>query len=316
MVRKPVKSAGQWIARIVVVVFLATCMTPAIAAEADETFETAQALLVTDPAAAAAMLDRMARAGDGRAQLALGILLIDGRGVPQDRALGLAFLKLGTNHPYVATQPELGHKARATLQHYELQLTGSELQKAAQLAAGITAEQDRSRLAALQARLVPYTQQQVAQSQPKIGFVDEVVRITVPPAATENQPSVIGCALDRRRVKGSCGGAPEPGARGHCTGEIRGNDTPATARPPGAYLPFPEIPRELRRPGVSIQTRLLAHVDSSGYVCSVIMSASSGHPEFDRNALSAARRWRFSPATKGGEPVEALHEFNISVVDN
>jgi TonB family protein len=312
MTRNPVKSAGRWIARTVVVVLLSIWMTPAVAAAAGESYQKAQTLLATDPPAAAAMLDRLARIGEFRAQLALGILLIEGRGVPQDRSLGLAFLKLGATDAYVVTDPKLGPKTRETLQHYELQLTGSELLKAEQLAAEITAERDRSQSAALQAKLVPYTQEKVVRTKPGIAFANDTVRITVPSAATDNPPMVIGCALDRRSVVGSCTGAPAPGAPGHCSGEIGSHDTPATAMSARGNFPMPELPPKLRRSGLEGTARFLAHVDSSGYVCSAIMTASSGYPEFDRSALAEVRMWRFAPATKGGAPVEALHEFASS----
>lgn len=314
MTHNVVESTGRRIVRTVLVVLLSFCTAPAVFAAAAESYETAQTLLATDPAAGAAMLDRLARNGDGRSQVVLGAMLLEGRVIAQDKALGLAFLKLSTNDPYVISQPKLGSKAQAALQHYESQLTGSELLKAEQLAADITAERNRVESAAMQARLAPYTQEEVARTQPKIEFVNEVVRVAVPPAETESQPMAIGCALDRRSVNGSCSGAPAPGAPGHCTGEIRANDTPATAMTRDSRLAAPELPAKLRRSGLAGTARFLAHVDSSGYICSAVLTASSGYPEFDQSALAEVRRWRFAPATKGGAPVEALQEFNSSFV--
>lgn len=306
------KSSGQWMALAIVAISFAVGTTRAGDTVTAESYEAAQTLLASDPASGRAMLDRLARKGDGRAQLAFGVLLFEGRGVPQDRPLGLAFIKQGTNHPFVAANPMIGPKARAALQQYELQLTGSELVTAARLVAEMTAERDRERAAAMQAKLTPYTQEKVVRTQPGIAFESDTVHIAVPAAATDNPSMVIGCALDRRRVRGSCGDAPAPGTPGHCTGEIRSNDTPVTRWTQQGYFRMPELPHKLRQPGLAGTATLVAHVDSSGYVCSIIVATSSGYPEFDRSALASVRLWRFAPATRGGAPVEALHAFATS----
>jgi periplasmic protein TonB len=69
-------------------------------------------------------------------------------------------------------------------------------------------------------------------------------------------------------------------------------------RPP----PYPESARRKRQEGVVF---LFMEVTSEGRVSSVKIHKSSGYPVLDEAALSAARRYRFKPATMGGIPVDS-----------
>ena len=52
-------------------------------------------------------------------------------------------------------------------------------------------------------------------------------------------------------------------------------------------------------------------VEPDGRPSKVVVSRSSGFPRLDRAAKSAAERYRFRPATRGGEPIRAQYHFNI-----
>jgi TonB family protein len=57
---------------------------------------------------------------------------------------------------------------------------------------------------------------------------------------------------------------------------------------------------------------LLAHIDSSGWVCTAIVSRGAADARLDAAALESVRQWKFVPATKAGEPVEALTSFQVT----
>ena len=74
--------------------------------------------------------------------------------------------------------------------------------------------------------------------------------------------------------------------------------------------PQPEIPEELR--GAELNTTFegvfTVHPDGTATVKTV---AGTGNPVLDSLALDAARRWKFRPATRDGEPVESYLRLKI-----
>lgn len=87
-------------------------------------------------------------------------------------------------------------------------------------------------------------------------------------------------------------------------------DAPASYSPPsfGArYLdnPKPGYPLIARRRGLEGTVRLDVRVSAEGIPISVRVRESGGHESLDEAALTAVWHWRFVPARRGGEPVEA-----------
>jgi len=87
-------------------------------------------------------------------------------------------------------------------------------------------------------------------------------------------------------------------------------DAPASYSPPsfGArYLdnPKPGYPLIARRRGLEGTVRLDVRVSAEGIPISVRVRESGGHESLDDAALTAVWHWRFVPARRGGEPVEA-----------
>ncbi len=79
--------------------------------------------------------------------------------------------------------------------------------------------------------------------------------------------------------------------------------------PPGfgaSYLhnPKPAYPMMARRRGLEGVVRLDVRVSAEGVPIAVKVRDSSGHETLDEAALTAVWHWRFSPARRGGEPVE------------
>ena len=67
--------------------------------------------------------------------------------------------------------------------------------------------------------------------------------------------------------------------------------------------PSPEIPDDLRAEALDKSTVVMISVSPSGSASDVSVVSSSGVSELDDLALRAARRWKFRPATRDGEPV-------------
>ena len=52
-------------------------------------------------------------------------------------------------------------------------------------------------------------------------------------------------------------------------------------------------------------------VTRDGRAATVDMEKSSGHANLDQHAMQAVKRWRFTPARQGGEPVEQWITVNV-----
>lgn len=74
-----------------------------------------------------------------------------------------------------------------------------------------------------------------------------------------------------------------------------------------SYLanPKPPYPRSARRNGEAGKVILKVLVTREGLAERVELESSSGFDALDRSALETVKRWRFTPATRGDEPVEA-----------
>lgn len=65
----------------------------------------------------------------------------------------------------------------------------------------------------------------------------------------------------------------------------------------------PRYPVDAQRHGVEGDVLLRISVDARGVPTDIGYAERSGNPDLDRAALSAARDWRFRPATRGGHAV-------------
>lgn len=75
------------------------------------------------------------------------------------------------------------------------------------------------------------------------------------------------------------------------------------ARPLGGYQIKPRYPDSARRAGVQGVTLLKVRVLENGSVGETFVERSAGHPDLDRSAAEAVKRWRFEPARRGSEPI-------------
>jgi periplasmic protein TonB len=141
-----------------------------------------------------------------------------------------------------------------------------------------------------------------ASSEPTAGA------LTSAPSATSTDPSpdVISwptaappnvSATDRGGMNVGPMGTTAPSvARG--TGDLT-----STAVPRGGYQVRPSYPSSARRLGIQGTSLLRVHVATDGTVSNVVVHESAGHPDLDRAAADAVRRWRFEPARRGTEAV-------------
>lgn len=88
------------------------------------------------------------------------------------------------------------------------------------------------------------------------------------------------------------------------------------AQPIDDSQPKPTIPDELRSDALDKTFVAECTVGEDGAPMAVKAVQSTGNDELDRRALDAARKWRFKPATKDGQPVigkvRIFIEFQVS----
>jgi protein TonB len=81
--------------------------------------------------------------------------------------------------------------------------------------------------------------------------------------------------------------------------------------PPRALdTPDPKYPEKLRKKRIEGHVVLKLIVGTDGAAHEITVDRSGG-TDFDREALKAVQRWKFQPATKDGEAVNAM--INVEV---
>jgi protein TonB len=75
------------------------------------------------------------------------------------------------------------------------------------------------------------------------------------------------------------------------------------ARPLGGYQVKPRYPDSARRAGIQGITLLKLRILENGKVGQVTIEKTAGHPDLDRAAAEAVKKWLFEPARRGKEPV-------------
>jgi len=84
-----------------------------------------------------------------------------------------------------------------------------------------------------------------------------------------------------------------------------------TAIPRGGYQVTPSYPATARRLGIEGTALLRVFVDATGHVADIVVKQSAGHPDLDRAAADAVRRWRFDPARRGSDAVAMWVELPV-----
>jgi protein TonB len=109
---------------------------------------------------------------------------------------------------------------------------------------------------------------------------------------------------------------PQPETKAEPKPEPPKPHVPVFASAEPTYQPQPDIPDDLRAEALDKTCVVEISVAADGSAGGVKVSESTGVDELDQLAISAARKWKFRPATKDGEAVPSrvrLHvEFKVS----
>lgn len=76
----------------------------------------------------------------------------------------------------------------------------------------------------------------------------------------------------------------------------------------------PNYPAEERRRNIQGTTVIIVSIDASGGVIDVEVERSSGNRNLDREAVKAARRWRFNPETRDGRKIASRVRVPVEFV--
>ena len=130
----------------------------------------------------------------------------------------------------------------------------------------------------------------------------------VPEKRPEPEPEVIPQEVPRSPIEAREVTPPDPDAR--LAPAARREPAPAAVTPPAFeadYLenPPPAYPRLSRRLREEGEVELRVRVSPAGEALAVELARSSGSGRLDQAALQAVRSWRFEPARRGAQAVEA-----------
>ena len=76
----------------------------------------------------------------------------------------------------------------------------------------------------------------------------------------------------------------------------------------------PNYPPEENRRGIGGTTVLIVSIDATGSVLEVSVEKSSGNRNLDREAVKAAKRWRFNPEVRDGKKVASRVRVPVDFV--
>jgi len=73
----------------------------------------------------------------------------------------------------------------------------------------------------------------------------------------------------------------------------------------------PAYPASARRARIQGTTLLAVLIADDGRVAEIVVKESAGHPDLDEAAADAVRRWRFTPARRGDDPIAMWVELPV-----
>ena len=154
-----------------------------------------------------------------------------------------------------------------------------------------------------------------AQAEPTIVVADETPSGAIAAPSAASTPSVPDETLvgGNAPVTASSRQDPGPAVAALPPGPAAGTPGALTrmAIPRGGYQITPSYPATARRLGIEGTALLTVFVDAAGRVGEVVVKQSAGHPDLDRAAADAVRRWRFEPARRGAEAVAMWVELPV-----
>jgi protein TonB len=132
----------------------------------------------------------------------------------------------------------------------------------------------------------------------------------IPAPAPSPAPVAPIAPLEERAAAPARPEAPAKAESGPVAPVVPRTEAPAVATQPdfrAAYLnnPPPRYPLAARRQGEEGTVMLRVLVDRSGRAAGVELERSSGSSRLDQAAIEAVKSWRFVPAKRGSESVDA-----------
>jgi TonB family protein len=219
----------------------------------------------------------LAGLGDGRAQLLLGLILLDGRGSVPDPVEAFAWLHIASRD--TRWGDDVADRAWAAKIRVVSSLSGTDLIKA-------------------ERRVAEYDEGSVQRLRT---VYEDAAKLFVP--SDSRTPPLEGCA--RGADLPDCPARAtltDPDAA--CTGEVPVPDIGPSVFGRSTRRNLPTWPAALNYWG-SYRTEYIAHVAASGLVCRVAVVVSSGDSVADRYVQRAVGQWRFAPATRDGRPLQS-----------
>jgi protein TonB len=158
---------------------------------------------------------------------------------------------------------------------------------------------------------------QLPPEQPAVAAPQPPPVLALPPAPSTPEVATPAPAPAREEKPAVAASQEEQPARAASPGsstQARAPEGPSAPKTTGpisdaAYLnnPQPRYPITARRRGEQGTVMLKVLVTREGSAGSVSVETSSGSTSLDQAALEAVKRWRFVPARRGMQPVEAWH---------
>jgi protein TonB len=125
-------------------------------------------------------------------------------------------------------------------------------------------------------------------------------------------PSFAEDGISKAKTHSASGAARKASAKGNGS-RNRAGAAGGQSYTPARYVfcPPPAFPTEARKARLSGTALVLVLIDARGRPLSVTLQHSSGHAILDTAALRAVRGWRFEPARRDSNPVDARLEIPV-----
>jgi protein TonB len=153
------------------------------------------------------------------------------------------------------------------------------------------------------------------------------VATSAPAPAAPPQPDPLPAVqLDEEAVALPASSAAQPGSQEKASPGSAGKNveistdkwSDVVAEEGGSYAPpgyqsgeRPIYPAQARREGWWGTVTLRILVNTSGTPAAVTIRVGSGYEALDEAAVLAVKKWRFSPAKKGGQPIVSYHDVRV-----
>jgi TonB family protein len=236
-------------------------------------------------------MQRLALAGDTRAQYFVAIELIKGEAIPQDLVQGYAWLEAAADCKPLCSSASTSQRAARLRVKLGPTLTGEQL---------IEAER----------RAEAYLRRSREQYERQARAVHDAL------SGSGGTGGIVlhdGCASNA--AQDGCRPTPvTDDTPSSCKGVTQQPDRPVADRGPLAHVNQPHYPEEAQRELAARPDVIGAHIDHTGYVCRAGIIRSSGNEAIDRAAMSSLLTWRFQPAMLAGVNVESLFDMRIDFV--